>query len=91
MIIIFIQSVLFVFQNRELQANQFLGALFLIMGVFGAGLIFHKQVGPYLTGRREIAALRHKTLKIVVRVVVVLGIVVTVGLDVWHVMQQSSG
>ena len=90
MLIIFIQLVLTVFQNPGWGRNPWV-VFYIIIGVFGVGLMFHKQVGPYLRIRRDLVALRHKKLKNFVRVVVVLGLLVTVALDVRYVLQQSSG
>ena len=91
MLLIFVQMVLTVIQNPSWDFFHLLTGFYMVIGVFGMGLIFHKQVGPFLKIRRDLVAFRHKNLKNYVRVVVVLGLLVTVALDVRYVLLQSSG
>ena len=86
MILIFITWVFYGLQYIEFKQIQLLGALSAIIGVFGFGLIFHNQVAPYLKTRRGMVSLGQKKLKLVVRVVVVLGLVAAIAFDFRHLL-----
>ena len=90
MILIFITWIFYGLQYLDLKQIQFLGAFSAIIGVFGFGLIFHKQVAPYLKTRRNLVSLGQKKLKLIVRAVVVLGLVAAVVFDFRHLLQVSG-
>ena len=59
---------------------------YLVFVVAGTALMFHRQVPPYLSNRREITTSRYKSLKYASRVLIVAGVLLVVALDMKNIL-----